>query len=90
MAKKVTANRRMEKLLKVCNLPQASGYVPGINLKGKYLMEFGFSPGDFVKVEVGDNKIVISKTDASKAVSDMVKRNPVLSKLIDSFDLTPV
>ena len=49
------------KNLKVCNLPQSAGYVPGINIKGKYLSEFGFSPGDQVQVEIKAGKIVISK-----------------------------
>ena len=78
------------KLLKVCNLPQAAGYVPGINLKGKYLSDFGFSPGDFVQVEIKSNRIIISKTDASKAVSGMVEKNSAVSKLIEVFDLMPV
>jgi hypothetical protein len=56
----------MEKLLKICNLPQGGGYVPGINLKGQYLKRFGFYPGEFVKVEVSENQIIISKNEATK------------------------
>jgi hypothetical protein len=39
----VTGGLSMEKLLKICNLPQGAKYVPGINLKGLYLKDSGFS-----------------------------------------------
>jgi hypothetical protein len=78
----------MKKLLKVCNLPQGRGYVPGINLKGLYLKEFGFYPGEFVNMDVNENQIVITRTDTTKEVSEMAVRNPALAGLIESFDLT--
>jgi glycine cleavage system aminomethyltransferase T len=80
----------MEKFLKICNLPQGAKYVPGINLKGQYLKEFGFVNGDFVRVVLEENQIVITKTDASQKISRMVNKNPALSVLIKEFDLIPV
>jgi hypothetical protein len=77
----------MKKLLKVCSLPQGGGYVPGINLKGLYLKEFGFFPGEFVNVEVEENQIVITRTDTTKKASEMTVRNPVLAGLIKELDL---
>jgi hypothetical protein len=78
----------MEKVLKVCNLPQGGGYVPGINLKGRYLKDSGFQSGDFVSVSISENQIVITKTDATEEVSKMIKKNPALAHLIKEFDLS--
>jgi antitoxin component of MazEF toxin-antitoxin module len=80
----------MEKFLKVCNLPQGSGYVPGLNIRGEYMKKFGFSTGDFVKVNISENRIVIEKTEAAAELSGMVKKNPALNRLIEGFDLIPV
>jgi antitoxin component of MazEF toxin-antitoxin module len=78
----------MKKLLKICSLPQGRGYVPGINLKGLYLKEFGFCPGEFVNIEVAENQIIITRTDTTKEVSEMAVGNPALAGLIEAFDLT--
>jgi hypothetical protein len=80
----------MEKLLKVCSMPQGAGYVPGLNLKGDYLKKFGFSSGDFVRVEISKHEIIIRKTGLSTEIAGMVKKNPVLGSLIREFDLIPV
>jgi hypothetical protein len=80
----------MKKCLKICDLPQGGGYVPGINLKGNYLKEFGFTVGDFVDVCILENQIVITKTDATDTLSYMAKRNPAVLQLINEFDLIPV
>jgi antitoxin component of MazEF toxin-antitoxin module len=80
----------MEKLLKVCNLPQGAGYVPGLNIKGEYMKKFGFFAGDFVKVDISDSKIIIEKTQAAMELANMVKKNPVLNNLVKEFDLIPV
>ena len=69
----------MEKLLKICNLPQGGGYVPGINLKGQYLNNFGFHPGEFVSLDIKENQIIITRTDATEKISKMAKKNPALS-----------
>jgi hypothetical protein len=62
--------------------------VPGIHLKGLYLKDFGFSSGDFVKMNIRENQITITKTDVTDELSRMVKTNPALSKLTGEFELT--
>lgn len=74
-----------EKYLTVCNQPQGKGYTIGVNLKGEYLKRFGFALGDMVKVEISDNRIVITKE--SKSVQDMNRENPALRDLMNGFNL---
>ncbi|MDR2691737.1 MAG: type I toxin-antitoxin system SymE family toxin [Dysgonamonadaceae bacterium] len=69
-------------------MPQDAKYVPGIHLKGLYLKDSGFASGDFVKPDIRENQITITKTDVTDELSRMVKTNPALSKLIDEFELT--
>ena len=78
----------LTKLLKVCGLPSQEKYTAGIYLKGEYLKEYGFNIGDYVQVEITYNRIVISKNNDSNIVSLFSKRNDMLDKLIDTFDLT--
>ncbi|MDR2627512.1 MAG: hypothetical protein LBC40_05720 [Dysgonamonadaceae bacterium] len=54
------------------------------------MKKFGFSTGDFVKVNISENRIVIEKTEAAAELSGMVKKNPALNRLIEGFDLIPV
>ena len=77
----------MEKLLKICNLPQGSGYVPGINLKGSYLSTFGFNVGEIVFVEIKDNEIVIKKASPTAVFEVMKNRNPHLKQFAKELDL---
>lgn len=79
----------LTKLLKVCNLPKAKTYTPGINIKGEYLTEYGFCVGDYVHVEITENKIVITKDSDSNIISLFSKKNKALDSLIETFDLTP-
>ena len=51
----------LQKTLKVINKPYKDTYVPGINLKGKYLSVYGFNLGDKVFIQVAENKILIEK-----------------------------
>lgn len=51
----------MEKVLQCVRLPQNGKGTIGFNLKGEYLKLFGFKQGDKVKVELSENKIVLSK-----------------------------
>lgn len=51
----------LQKTLRVINKPYKDTYVPGINLKGKYLSVYGFNLGDEVFVQVAENKILIEK-----------------------------
>ena len=53
------------KTLRVINKPYKKTYVPGINIKGKYLSAYGFNLGDEVKVLVSENQISISKFECA-------------------------
>lgn len=53
----------MEKFLHCIRLPQNGKGTIGFNIKGEYLRTYGFKLGDKVKVEICENKIVISKED---------------------------
>ena len=49
----------MERVLQCVRLPQGKKGTIGFNLKGEYLKMF--KQGDKAKVEINENKIVISK-----------------------------
>lgn len=53
----------MERVLQCVRLPQGKKGTIGFNLKGEYLKMFGFKQGDKVKVEISENKILLSKID---------------------------
>ncbi|WP_099463389.1 SymE family type I addiction module toxin [Parabacteroides provencensis] len=78
----------LTKLLKVCGLPTQNNYTAGINLKGEYLKDYGFNIGDYVHVEVTENRIVITKDTETNIVSLFSRKNKVVDNLIDTFDLT--
>jgi len=59
--KKVKAQPKTNRVLKVSQRPQGKYYAPGINLQGKYLNEFGFYVDDLLTVNFQQNKIIISK-----------------------------
>jgi hypothetical protein len=46
---------------KVHATPQGSGYVPGIRIAGKWLIELGFTTGTEVSVNFNQNQITITK-----------------------------
>jgi len=50
----------MERVLQCVRLPQGKKGTIGFNLKGEYLKMFGFKKGDKAKVEISENKIVIT------------------------------
>lgn len=77
----------LTKLLKVCGLPYNKTYIAGINLKGKYLSKHGFNIGDYVNVEITENKIVITKDTETNVVSLFSRKNKALDDLIETFDL---
>jgi len=52
----------MEKLIRIQKAPAKGGYIEAVNLSGKYLKEHGFEMGDFLKLTVTRDKIVIEKT----------------------------
>ena len=80
----------MEKYLKCVNAPYGSRYTVGINLKGDYLKEFNFFVGDCVKVELSENRILITKSDATAQLTLLQAQNPNLLNLIDNLGLTIV
>lgn len=80
----------MEKYLKCVNAPYGNSYTVGINLKGDYLKEFNFFVGDCVKVELLENKIIITKSDATAQLTALQAQNPNLLHLIDKLGLTIV
>lgn len=80
----------MEKYLKCVNAPYGNRYTVGINLKGDYLKEFNFFVGDCVKVELLENKIIITKSDATAQLTALQAQNPNLLHLIDKLGLTIV
>lgn len=75
------------KLLKVCGLSYKKTYTAGINLKGEYLTKYGFNVGDYVNVEISENKIVITKDKETNVVSLFSRRNRTVDDLIETFDL---
>lgn len=80
----------MEKYLKCVNAPYGNRYTVGINLKGDYLKEFNFFVGDCVKVELSENQIIITKSEATEKLTTLQAKNPNLLNLIDKLDLTIV
>ena len=78
----------MEKLLTVCRASQGNKYTSAINIKGEYLKKFGFELGDFVKVEVSKNKIVIQKNVSTELLNAMGTKNPALLTMIEGLSLT--
>lgn len=61
--------------------------VPGINLQGAYLQEFGFVPGENVRIELKEDEIIIKKLEASDILDVLRAQNPSLDKLIKEFGL---
>lgn len=78
----------MEKILKVCEVFQGKKHTNKINIAGDWLKKYGFQFGDLVRVEVKQNKIVISKNDKTDVLTAMNSRNPELYKMIEKLDLT--
>jgi hypothetical protein len=78
----------MEKILKCVSLPSSGKHTIGFNLKGEYLKKYGFVEGDYVKVEITEKKIVITKNEGTEILTKMKLANPSLNELIQEFDLT--
>ena len=51
------------KKLKICYLWQGKKQVPKINISGDWLKKAGFEIGNSVKMEIVENKIIISNDD---------------------------
>lgn len=80
----------MEKYLKCVNAPYGSRYTVGINLKGDFLKRYNFNVGDCVKVELSENQIIITKSDATERLTRLQSQNPSLLNLIDNLGLVIV
>ncbi|MDD2799376.1 MAG: SymE family type I addiction module toxin [Bacteroidales bacterium] len=78
----------MEKLLTVCQVPQGKKYTAGVNIKGEYLKKFGFAVGDFVKVTVSNNKIIIEKNASTEILTHMGAKNQAIFQMIEQLGLT--
>ena len=56
--------------------------------QNEYLKKYGFELGDFVKVEVSKNKIVIQKNVSTELLNAMGTKNPALLTIIEGLGLT--
>lgn len=77
----------MEKLLTVCRSTQGNKYTSAINIKGEYLKKYGFELGDFVKVSISNNKIVIEKSVSTGLLTCMGVKNPAIFKMIEGLGM---
>ncbi len=77
----------MERILKCVSFPAGRKRTAGFNLKGEYLKKYGFEVGDFVKVEISQHKIVITKNQGTELLSQMKLKNPNINCLIEEFGL---
>ena len=78
----------MDKLLTVGRAAQGNKYTNVINIKGEYLKKYGFEVGDFVKVVVSKNKIVIEKNVSTELLNAMGVKNPAILTMIEGLGLT--
>jgi hypothetical protein len=78
----------MEKLLTVCRSTQGKKYTTAINLKGEYLKKYGFEFGDFVKVSISSNKIIIEKSVSTGLLTSMGMKNPSILKMIEGLGMS--
>lgn len=72
--------------IKVCAKWQGNKQVPNINLQGIYLSEFGFNPGEQVRVEFFRDEIRIKRMNTKMILKALSEQNPSLAKLIAEFD----
>lgn len=77
----------MTRQIKVCAKWQGAKQVPHINLQGVYLRDYGFTPGERVKIELKTNEIRIQKLNAGDILEVLSKQNPSMERLIKEFGL---
>ncbi len=77
----------MTRQIKVCAKWQGDKQVPHINLQGVYLRDFGFVPGERVKIELKADEIRIRRLNASDILEVLSKQNPSMERLIKEFGL---
>ena len=73
----------MNKLLTVCRSAQGKKYTSSINIKGDYLKKYGFELGDFVKVTVCENKIIIEKNSNTEYLNAIGMKDKALFEVIE-------
>jgi len=61
LVEKMNIQKPDSRILKVVKIPQGKRYTTGLNLKGDYLLKYGFDFGDMVKIEFSEGKILINK-----------------------------
>ncbi len=76
-----------EKVLKVSNVPQGKGYVPGIKVSGKQLNLYGFHVDDIIIISYEDKKIVIEKVTTEDIFKRMCAKNHNLKSFAKKLDL---
>lgn len=70
-----------KKIMKVSQVPQGSGYVPGVRIAGSYLQSFGFNVDDPVLVTCAKNTVTITKATERDMFNYMAAKNPALFTL---------
>ena len=74
--------------MKCVQAPYGKRYTIGINIKGDYLAEYNFHIGDCVKVELSENRIVITKSEDTEQLTALQAQNTNLLNLIENLGLT--
>lgn len=75
----------MEKLIKVTKAPAQRGYIEAVSISGKYLKENGFKIGDFLKLTITRDKIVIEKTASTNILQIAGVKDKRLFDIIESL-----
>lgn len=75
----------MEKLITIQKAPVKGGYIESVNISGKYLKSHGFEIGDFAKLTVTKDKIVIEKTASTNILQMAGVKDSRLFALIESL-----
>ena len=75
----------MEKLIRIQKAPAKGGYIEAVNLSGKYLKEHGFNMGDFLKLTVTRDKIVIEKTASTNILQSIGVKVSKLFSVIENL-----
>jgi hypothetical protein len=75
----------MEKLIRIQKSPAKKGYIESVNISGNYLKEHGFKMGDFVKLTISKDKIIIEKTASTNILQMMGAKDARLFKVIENL-----
>jgi len=63
LVERMKVNKPDSRVLKIVRIPQGKRYTTGLNLKGDYLLKYGFDFGDMVNISFENGKILITKID---------------------------